>query len=264
MLNATASRHAEPFPLDGPDRLADRRGTQGRTPAAERFAVRMVRPGIVSATLPSHVATVVELRAAAAVLGPVVDAVLIREPPGGHGLALTHRAAVLRAEGADVIVALSGRDRNRVAVEGELAALADIDIAAVLVPGREPTLDLDATQIAALARRAGHTVAVPEAYRAADDGADLVLGGPGGSGGSSVIERAARRSPSPRPTLAVVTVDVALEGPEVSRLAEIEAAMRTPGVVGIHLEIREVDRGGPPRIAESIARLAARIRRVEP
>lgn len=258
MLNATASRDPEPFSLDGPDRLADRRGTRGRTPAAERFAARTARPGIVSVTLPSRVAAIADLRAAGMVLAPVVDAVLLRERPGGDGLALTHRAAVLRAEGVEVIVALSGRDRNRVALEGELAALADIDVAAVLVSGCEPTLDLDGVQIAALARRAGHTVAVSEALWTAVGGADLVMVDADGSGTLAAVARAGSRPAPP----AVVRVELAVEGEAAVPVAEIAAALRAPGVVGVHLEIRAGDRAGLRPIGESIADLVARIRGV--
>ncbi|MCC4907928.1 hypothetical protein [Microbacterium sp. cx-59] len=275
-MSAIATPHPEFFSLDGPDRLADRRGTLGRTAAAERFAERTRRPGLVCVTLPAEVATVAALRTAARLLGPVVDAVLLDEPAGGAGLALTHRAAVLRAEGAEVIVVLGRRDRNRVALEGELAALAEIDVAAVLIAaGHGPAgdaaagdpsggvCDLSAAQLAALARRAGHTVAVPEPFSATEDLApepDLRVLGAG-----EPRPPAARPHPAP-PMLAVLPVDLAdaAHGPAAIRavVAASRAATRRPGVVGVLLEGR---RGGrtDAAVSATIARIAGAVREAQ-
>jgi 5,10-methylenetetrahydrofolate reductase len=85
-----------------------------------------------------------------------------------------YRASLIRASGVDVWTGLNCRDRNRVALEGELAALADVGVAAVHCvtgdhtltgdrPDAAPVFDLDSTELASLARTAGHLVSVAEA-----------------------------------------------------------------------------------------------------
>ncbi|MFT4210536.1 MAG: methylenetetrahydrofolate reductase C-terminal domain-containing protein, partial [Microbacterium sp.] len=69
----------------------------------------------------------------------------------------SHRAAAAVAAGVPVVVELGGRDRNRVAIEGELAALADAGAAGVVIAaGEGPAVDdLSPERIAALVDRAG-------------------------------------------------------------------------------------------------------------
>ncbi len=72
----------------------------------------------------------------------------------------SHRAAAAAGSGEAVVVELSGGDRNRVAIEGELAALADAGAAGVVIAapaaGPVPAVDdLDPERIAALVDRAG-------------------------------------------------------------------------------------------------------------
>ena len=96
--------------------------------------------------------------------------VLVRDRPGPRVLSPAHQAAVLTAAGVDVVVELSCRHRNRVALEGEVAALADCGVAGVLVTdgdGREdtparPVHDLDAAGLARLVADAGLAVLVVE------------------------------------------------------------------------------------------------------
>ena len=96
-----------------------------------------------------------------------VDAVLIGDHPGARvQFPPSYRALLLRDRGVAVWAGLNCRDRNRVALEGELAALADAGAAAVHCvtgdhtaighrPDAAPVFDLDATRLAAAARAAG-------------------------------------------------------------------------------------------------------------
>jgi 5,10-methylenetetrahydrofolate reductase len=85
----------------------------------------------------------------------------------------TYRAELIQQEGIAVWAGMNCRDRNRVAIEGELAGLADVGVAGVHCvtgdhtetgsrPDALPVFDLDSTQVAALARQAGHLVSVGE------------------------------------------------------------------------------------------------------
>jgi 5,10-methylenetetrahydrofolate reductase len=84
-----------------------------------------------------------------------------------------YRALLIQQRGLSVWAGLNCRDRNRVALEGELAGLADAAVAGVhCVTGDHtatgtrrdalPVFDIDSTQVAALARQAGHLVSVGE------------------------------------------------------------------------------------------------------
>jgi 5,10-methylenetetrahydrofolate reductase len=111
--------------------------------AAETLASLGTRPWIV-ADLPARALSVTSIDACAAVLTGEVDAVLagdagsarVQFPPA-------YRAHLLQRRGLRVWTGLNMRDRNRVAIEGELAALA-----------------VDSTEATALARAAGHVVSV--------------------------------------------------------------------------------------------------------
>jgi 5,10-methylenetetrahydrofolate reductase len=84
-----------------------------------------------------------------------------------------YRARLLQDAGLAVWSGLNCRDRNRVALEGELAALADVGVLAVHCvtgdhpatgsrPDAAPVFDLDSTELASLAAVAGLTVSVAE------------------------------------------------------------------------------------------------------
>ncbi|TAJ48912.1 MAG: methylenetetrahydrofolate reductase [Herbiconiux sp.] len=84
-----------------------------------------------------------------------------------------YRAHLIQDAGLAVWTGMNCRDRNRVAIEGELAGLAEVGVAGVhCVTGDHtatgdrqdalPVFDLDSTQVAALARQAGHLVSVGE------------------------------------------------------------------------------------------------------
>lgn len=129
---------------------------------------------IVLADLPAAPLDRAALLRAAATLSGTVDAVLL----GDHGGARvqfppSYRAHLLRDGGVAVWAGVNCRDRNRVALEGELAALADAGAAAVHCvtgdhpavghrPDAAPVFDVDSTQLAALARGAGLLVSVGE------------------------------------------------------------------------------------------------------
>lgn len=148
-------------------------GTLPRRPAADAFALRVRAGGVITADLPVRGADTAVLAEAGARLSGLT-AVIAGEPPGlRDALSPTHKALVLGGAGATVIVGVTCRDRNRVALEGELAALADLGAPGILavtgdhpastaLPAAEPVFDLDSTRLAALGRRAGLFVAVAE------------------------------------------------------------------------------------------------------
>ena len=128
----------------------------------------------VLADLPTAPLSRSALLRSADLLADGVDAVLIGDHPGARvQFPPSYRALLLRDRGVAVWAGLNCRDRNRVALEGELAALADAGAAAVHCvtgdhtaighrPDAAPVFDLDATRLAALARAAGLLVSVAE------------------------------------------------------------------------------------------------------
>jgi len=147
--------------------------TTARRPAAAAFEARVAEGAILSADLPVLPADAGIVGEAGARLAGLT-AVIAGEPPGlREALSPTHRALVLVGAGATVIAGITCRDRNRVAIEGELAALSDLGAAGVLaVTGdhpsstaqndAQPVFDLDSTRLTALVRRAGLFAAVVE------------------------------------------------------------------------------------------------------
>ncbi|MRK02042.1 methylenetetrahydrofolate reductase [Aeromicrobium sp. S22] len=102
------------------------------------------------------------------------DAVLVGEHQNRPDFPPTLMAALIAQAGGVPWVTLACRDRNRVVLEQELAGLAVAGVDGVLCvtgdgraqgvrPDVTQVFDLDGTQLAALAARAGHAVAVPEA-----------------------------------------------------------------------------------------------------
>jgi len=142
----------------------------GRPGPAEAMAVRQ----IVVADLPAPALDLDGLRRCAEPLLGRVDAVLL----GDHGGARVQfppslRAGFVQAEGLSAWVGLNCRDRNRVALEAELAGLAAVGAAAVHCvtgdhtrlghrPDAQPVFDLDSTRLVALARSAGLLTSVAE------------------------------------------------------------------------------------------------------
>jgi methylenetetrahydrofolate reductase (NADPH) len=220
-----------------------------------RSLARAIAAGewIVTATLPDDESTAADLARHAGALRDAVTAVIIEERPGvARALTPAHRAHVLREAGLGVIVALSGRDRNRVALEGELVALAHIGVDAVLihpsdeappVAGRAPAPpvdDLDEAALAALARRVGHVSAfsaragaTPDAFAARVAGCrtDLIF-----VRAADADEVAALGA-----GLAALGVDIPLSVGVPGHLAAADAARLArevaslPGVAGVHV-----------------------------
>jgi len=130
---------------------------------------------IVVADFPAAALDAESIADCATVLAGNVDAVLA----GDSGAARVqfppaYRARLIQSAGLAVWSGLNCRDRNRVALEGELAALAHAGVAGIHSvtgdhtltgsrPDAAPVFDLDSTELAALAARAGHLVSVAEA-----------------------------------------------------------------------------------------------------
>jgi 5,10-methylenetetrahydrofolate reductase len=142
---------------------------------AERMRALLATKQIVVADFPARALDAVSLAECAAALRGSVDAVLagdsgrerVQFPPA-------YRTALIRAEGVEVWSGFTCRDRNRVAMEAELAALAHAGVSGVHCvtgdhtrtgsrPDAAPVFDLDSTHAASLARAAGHLVSVAEA-----------------------------------------------------------------------------------------------------
>lgn len=163
--------HRPTVPWTGVDRATPVEPAPRTPAAAATLASFGTRPWIV-ADLPARALSVASIDACAAVLAGEVDAVLagdagsarVQFPPA-------YRAHLLQRAGLRVWTGLNMRDRNRVAIEGELAALAVEGVAGVHCvtgdhtrtghrPDAAPVFDLDSTEAAALARAAGHVVSV--------------------------------------------------------------------------------------------------------
>lgn len=130
---------------------------------------------IVVADFPARALDAASIAECGGILRGSVDAVLagdagtarVQFPPA-------YRASLIQATGLQVWTGFNCRDRNRVAMEGELAALAHVGVAGVHCvtgdhtrtgqrPDATPVFDLDSTEAASLARAAGHLVSVAEA-----------------------------------------------------------------------------------------------------
>jgi 5,10-methylenetetrahydrofolate reductase len=137
------------------------------------LALMSTRP-IVMSDFPIRDPSRPTVEAGARALAGHVDAVLIGEPPSVRvQYPPAFRTLMLRELGLTVWCSVNCRDRNRVALEGELAGLADAGVSAVhCVTGDHPLLgrrkdampvfDLDSTELTALAKAAGLTVSVAE------------------------------------------------------------------------------------------------------
>jgi len=173
LLRELAFAPADIDPPDGARDSGDALAAAPRRPAATAFAARVARGTVITADLPVLAAGAAVVSEAGGRLAELT-AVIAGEPPGlREALSPTHRALLLIAAGTTVIAGITCRDRNRVALEGELAALGDLGAAGVLAvtgdhpsstarPDAEPVFDLDSTRLAALVRRAGLFAAVVE------------------------------------------------------------------------------------------------------
>ncbi len=139
--------------------------------APGRVESATTHPFIMS-ELPEDANSSTDIRRVARRLAGSVDAVLfgdanwmrVRLPP-------SYRARLVQDEGLGAWPGLNARDRNRVALESELLALADIGVAGVHCvtgnhthsgnrPDAMPVFDLDSTRLASLAAAVGLRVSV--------------------------------------------------------------------------------------------------------
>ena len=141
---------------------------------ASRIREILTHRQIVVADFPARALDAQSLADCARTLAGSVDAVLA----GDSGAARvqfppSYRAHLIQQAGLAVWAGLNCRDRNRVALKGEISALAHVAVAGVHCvtgdhtltgsrPDAAPVFDLDSTRVAALAAAAGHLVSVGE------------------------------------------------------------------------------------------------------
>ncbi len=166
-----------PSSVGGPPRCvfledAPRLGTSLPVRPAPGGAERGANPPFVMSELPEDTNSSTDIRRVARRLAGTVDAVLfgdanwmrVRLPP-------SYRARLVQDEGLGAWPGLNARDRNRVALESELLALADIGVAGVHCvtgnhtysgnrPEAMPVFDLDSTRLTSLAAHVGLRVSV--------------------------------------------------------------------------------------------------------
>lgn len=144
------------------------------TPSALALRALMRSRPIVVADLPARAVDSASIVASVEILSGTVDAVLAGDAgPSRVQFPPSYRAHLIRQAGLAVWSGVNCRDRNRVALEGELAGLADVGASAVHCvtgdhtltgarPDAQPVFDLDSTELASLAAAAGHLVSVAE------------------------------------------------------------------------------------------------------
>lgn len=166
-----------PVEVGGPPRCVFLEGATRLDPSlrtgspSDPARTTLPRPFIMS-ELPEDANSSADIRRVARRLAGSVDAVLfgdanwmrVRLPP-------SYRARLVQDEGLGAWPGLNARDRNRVALEGELAALADMGVVGVHCvtgnhthsgnrPDAMPVFDLDSTRMTALAASLGLRVSV--------------------------------------------------------------------------------------------------------
>ena len=158
----------------GPSRGADPLPDPTPSPGAARVRDLLATRRIVVADFPARALDARSLAACVAALSGPVDAVLSGDAgPARVQFAPSYRARLIADEGMLPFIGVNCRDRNRVALEGELAGLAHAGAGVVHCvtgdhtetgsrPDAKPVFDIDSTQLAALARAAGHLVSVGE------------------------------------------------------------------------------------------------------
>jgi methylenetetrahydrofolate reductase (NADPH) len=144
------------------------------TLAGQAFLETMQHRPVIVTDLPTAPLSAPSIRASADVLAGYADAVLL----GDHGEARVqfppaYRAMLVHQSGLATWPGLNCRDRNRVALEAELAALSHANVAGVHCitgdhpasghrPDAQSVFDLDSTRLAALAHTSGVLVSVAE------------------------------------------------------------------------------------------------------
>ncbi|MCO1660388.1 methylenetetrahydrofolate reductase C-terminal domain-containing protein [Pseudonocardia humida] len=153
-------------------------GSGGVAPAGRELLAIAARRPLVLAGMPAAPLSAASIVECGQILRGAVDAVLagdaatsrVQFPPA-------YRALLIQAEGLRVWAGLNCRDRNRVALEAEIAALAHAGVAAVhcvtgdhtlsgLRPDATPVFDLEGTELVPLAGAVGLLVSVAESPNA--------------------------------------------------------------------------------------------------
>ncbi len=178
--DATCELDARPCPFAGPDAGVvrwERTPSPSAVPRSTLLAAARRGPVVLTdLTIPAY--DVNGITAVTETLAGSCDAVLVGEHQNRPDFPPTLMAALVAEAGGVPWVTLACRDRNRLVLEQELAGLAVVGVDGVLCvtgdvrapgvrPGVTQVFDLDGTQLAALACRSGHAVAVPEAPSAA-------------------------------------------------------------------------------------------------
>lgn len=147
---------------------------QAPSAGSERVRALLGTRPLVLADFPARAVDAGSLEECVAAMSGPVDAVLSGDAgPARVQFAPSYRARLIADAGMLPFIGLNCRDRNRVALEGELAGLAHAGAGVVHCitgdhthtgsrPDAMPVFDLDATELAALARAAGHLVSVAE------------------------------------------------------------------------------------------------------
>jgi hypothetical protein len=137
-----------------------------RSPAAADFLATAAARPVVVADLVAPALSADGVRAGAAEIAGFADACLTGDHPGARvQFPPSYQARLLADEGVTAWAGISCRDRNRVALEGEIAACADAGVAGVhCVTGDHPgtghrpdaasVFDLDSVGLVELARAA--------------------------------------------------------------------------------------------------------------
>lgn len=224
-----------------------------RTAGAAAMADRLATGAVVVADFPARAMDLDSLVGCASVLLGSVDAVLVGDSGSSRvQFPPAHRALLIQQVGLPVWAGLNCRDRNRVALEGEIAALAATSVAGVHCvtgdhtdtghrPDAAPVFDLDSTRLAALARSAGHLVSVgespaapPLAARPARLGEKVKAGGDvcfvNHCGGAEVVaDFIAALAPPLRPGAFLPCVPVVLDAGSAALLQSFPSLVLPPG-----------------------------------
>jgi 5,10-methylenetetrahydrofolate reductase len=162
------------LPLD-PGRGPGAAGPSHRTPAAASLLATVAARPVVIADFVAPPVSADGTRACAAELAGVADAVLTGDHPGARvQFPPSYRARLLAAEGVTAWAGVNCRDRNRTALEGEVAACADAGVAGLHCvtgdhpasgggSGAVPVFDLDSIGLVELARGTGALCSVAHA-----------------------------------------------------------------------------------------------------
>ena len=144
-----------------------------RSPAAAAFLATAATRPVVVADLVAPALSAAGIRACAAEIAGFADACLTGDHPGARvQFPPSYRARLLAGEGVTAWAGINCRDRNRVALEGEIAACADAGVAGVhCVTGDHPgtghrpdaaaVFDLDSIELVKLAGTSGALPARP-------------------------------------------------------------------------------------------------------